>query len=457
LAIRYTERLAAAGAAPSVGTVGDALDDALAESQIGLFKTELIRRRGRASCGMVAAGRRARAGRGCGAGRQLPHRAEVQEPHRTLRLDDGLDVLGGRPPGGQFSQQRVASYARLLTGEKLVGRVTDQLHLTRTPAELAGSITVQAVPETVLLDVTVTDASPQMVLDIAGAIGDQFGKLVAVLETPDGALASPVRVTVVSGPELPTSPSAPNSLLNTAVGLLIGLLVGAGRAVARAKLDRSVRDPEEVITLGRPPVIGMVMRDGSLAKTHVLDRACSSRAIEDLRQLRTNLQFLSVDDPPKVILVSSALPSEGKTTLAINLAVAMAEVGQWVALVEADLRRPRVIRYLGLVSGAGLANVLAGTADFDDVVQTYGKPGMSVLAAGPTPPNPGELLASAHMAALLDKLRGSHDFVFIDAPPLLPVADASGLALPIRRRVRSCRAFGRATGVLTVSMAGSAR
>jgi receptor protein-tyrosine kinase len=102
-----------------------------------------------------------------------------------------------------------------------------------------------------------------------------------------------------------------------------------------------------------------------------------------------------------------------------------------VTVVEADLRRPKVTRYLGLIGGVGLTNVLTGSAELDDVMQRYvnGDSQVSVLAAGPLPPNPGELLASTHMQALLEKLRGQNDFVLVDAPPLLPVADSSGLAV----------------------------
>jgi receptor protein-tyrosine kinase len=100
-----------------------------------------------------------------------------------------------------------------------------------------------------------------------------------------------------------------------------------------------------------------------------------------------------------------------------------------VTIVEADLRKPKVTRYLGMVGGVGLTNILAGTADLDEVIQRYGSEELSVIAAGPTPPNPGELLASSHMFALLDKLRAENDFVLVDAPPLLPVADSTGLAV----------------------------
>jgi receptor protein-tyrosine kinase len=207
-----------------------------------------------------------------------------------------------------------------------------------------------------------------------------------------------------------------------------GLLIGVGVAIARVRLDRSVKDAAEASELVRAPVIGTILRDQSLEKGHTIERSGESRTAEDYRQLRNNLQFLNVDNPPRVIMVSSAIPSEGKTTLVINLALALADAGQRVVIVEADLRRPKVINYLGLVAGAGLTNVLAGTAEVDDVLQRYGDAQVSVLAGGPTPPNPGELLASSHMQALLEKLRAQSDFVLIDVPPLLPVADASGLA-----------------------------
>jgi receptor protein-tyrosine kinase len=190
-----------------------------------------------------------------------------------------------------------------------------------------------------------------------------------------------------------------------------------------------VKDPKEIPSLAGAPVIGTILRDGSLEKRHLVDRSSTNRTAEDYRQLRNNLQFLNVDEPPKVIMVTSALPSEGKTTAVVNLGIALADSGRRVTIVEADLRKPKVTRYLGLVGGVGLTNILAGSADLPDVVQRYGDGELHVIAAGPTPPNPGELLASHHMFSLLDKLRGDNDFVLVDAPPLLPVADSTGLSV----------------------------
>ncbi|ADB73153.1 polysaccharide biosynthesis tyrosine autokinase [Geodermatophilus obscurus] len=329
--------------------------------------------------------------------------------------------------GSQFSQERVTSYVRLLTGDELAGRVVDRLNLDMGPEELVQRMSATAASNTVLIDVSISDPSPEQAQRVATVLGQEFPQLVSELETPDGGGSSPVKVTVTERPEAPATPVAPRPRRNAALGVAIGLLVGIGLAVTRVRLDRTVKALDEAASLVGAPVIGTVVRDAHLEKRHIADRRGNRRTAEDYRQLRTNLQFLNVDAPPRVIMVSSALPSEGKTTVVVNLALALADVGQRVTLVDADLRRPQVTSYLGLVGGVGLTNVLAGTADIDDVKQTYGE-GLSVVAAGPTPPNPGELLASSNMARLVEKLRGTGDFVIMDAPPLLPVADAIGLA-----------------------------
>jgi receptor protein-tyrosine kinase len=329
--------------------------------------------------------------------------------------------------GGQFSQQRVTSYAELLTGDELATRVVDRLDLDMTPRELASKITATAVADTVLINVEVTDPSAEQAQRTAEAVGREFITFVGELETPEDG-PSPVRLRVTDPPEVPESPSSPQILRNVVLGSLAGLLVGAGLAILRARLDQSVKDPDEAGRLAGAPVIGTVLRDEALDKQHTIDRVPSTRTAEDYRQLRNNLQFLNVDEPPKVIMVTSALPSEGKTTAVVNLGLTLADAGQRVIIVEADLRKPKVARYLRMVGGVGLTNILAGSADLDDVVQRHATGDLSVIASGPTPPNPGELLSSSHMAALLEKLRGANDFVLIDAPPLLPVADSSGLA-----------------------------
>jgi capsular exopolysaccharide synthesis family protein len=333
--------------------------------------------------------------------------------------------------GGQFSQQRVASYAELITGQELAQRVIARLDLDETADEFTERLTATAVANTVLINVTVTDESPETAQRIADVVGVEFTKLVSEVESPAETGASPVRVIVTERPELPIEPSYPRPARDAALGVLCGLMLGAGLAVLRARLDRSIKHPDEAALAGGAPVIGTIIRDDSLAQGRTIDRGASNRAAEDLRQLRANLQFLNVDEPPKVIMVTSAAPSEGKTTVVVNLALALAETERTVTVIEADLRRPKVTRYMGLVGGVGVSNILSGSAELDDVRQRYGEDELWVVAAGPAPPNPGELLASSQMFSLIDKLRGENDFVLVDAPPILPVADATGLAVMV--------------------------
>jgi capsular exopolysaccharide synthesis family protein len=343
----------------------------------------------------------------------------------TTQSTNPLDAF----QGSQFGQARVTSYAQLVGGEEVATRIVDRLGLDLSPGDVSDLISATAQTETVIIDVTVTDTSPERAQQIAAALDEEFPAFVAELETPEDGGPSPVKVTVTDRPDVPTTPSSPDTARNVALGVLAGLLLGAALAIVRAYMDRTITDAAEASEVAGAPVIGAILRDEQLNRTHTIEGSGSARVAEDYRQLRTNLQFLNVDEPPKVIMVSSALPSEGKTTAVVNLGLALADAGRRVTIVEADLRRPKVTRYLGLVSGVGLTNVLSGTADIEDVAQKHGSGDLHVIAAGPTPPNPGELLSSSQMFSLVDKLRGQNDFVLVDAPPLLPVADSTGLAV----------------------------
>lgn len=339
----------------------------------------------------------------------------------------GTDDLTTALQGSYLAEGKVASYAQLLQSKQLATDVLDDTGLDLSPQDLIGRIGVEILSDTTILDVTVTDTSPERALAIARSIDREFTSLVAELETPQGEQVSPVRVTVVATPELPGGPSSPAREANMILGALLGLLLAAFVAVVRDRLDTTVKDDETAQTLAGAPVVGHLPVSDELSGSRPPEPHRMSPAAEAVRHVRTNLAFVDVDHPPRTILVSSSVPGEGKTTLAVNLAVALAEAGHSVALLEADLRRPRVTRYLGLVAGVGVTNVLTGAAALDEVTQPVGDGRLEVLAAGPLPPNPSELLASEAMAALVRELADRHDMVIIDAPPLLPVADASAL------------------------------
>jgi capsular exopolysaccharide synthesis family protein len=330
--------------------------------------------------------------------------------------------------GSQFSEQRVASYQRLISGVGVARRVIDELGLDATPQAVSQKISASGDANTVLIDVSVTDSSARTAHDIAAALGSVFPKYAAELEATGPGGASPVKVTVTQPADFPPQPSSPKVLRDTVLASLVGLLVGLSVAIFRARADTSIKHPEQATGITGAPAIGSIFRDDDVVSQSPRGLAKIGRTAEDYRQLRTNLQFLGVDEPPRVIMISSAMPSEGKSTLAINLAAALAEAGHRVAVIEADLRRPKVTRYLGLVGGAGLTNVLSGSANVEEVLQAAGD-NYDVLAAGPTPPNPGELLSSHHMFDLLEKFRSQYDYVLVDAPPLLPVADAVAMSV----------------------------
>jgi capsular exopolysaccharide synthesis family protein len=209
----------------------------------------------------------------------------------------------------------------------------------------------------------------------------------------------------------------------------VGLIVGVGAAALRDSLDTTIRSPELLAEVASAPTLSVIPFDGEAATSPLITEgsAQSSRA-EAMRQLRTNLQFVEVDRPLRSLVVSSAVPGEGKSTTVCNLGIAFAEAGKRVVIVDADLRRPTIAEYLGLEGAVGLTNVLAGQASVRDVIQPWGNNSLWVLPSGYIPPNPSELLGSDNMADLLAALSDSFDMIIIDTPPLLPVTDAAVMA-----------------------------
>lgn len=329
-----------------------------------------------------------------------------------------------------LSQQKVQSYANLLAGPMLAGQVVRQLGLQLSPAQLQREVSAQAVPQTVLLTATVTDPSPQQAQAVARTIGVLFPRQVDRLERPASGGTSTVLVTVVASPGRPVAPVSPKPIRNVGLALGIGLLAGIGVAAGLRSLDTTIKTAEQVArSLGDKPVLGVIPYD-SVARSHPVlsDSQLASPRMEAFRKLRLNLQFVEIDRPRKVLLFTSALPNDGKSTTICNLAIALGPAGKRVIIVECDLRRPKVGGYLGLPNGAGLTDVLLGRAALQDVVQRWGDDELDVLTSGMLPPNPSDLLGSRRMAELIEQLRASYDLVLIDMPPLLPFSDTAATA-----------------------------
>lgn len=336
--------------------------------------------------------------------------------------------------GSTYAQNQVESFAQLAITPEVLQPVIDRLDLPESAAQLARQVEVTVPTGTVIVEVRVTDGSAARSARLADAVITSLSDVVERIAPQDEAGDPTVVATTVSPAEVPTSPASPNVPFALATGLAAGLLAGLGLGWLRETLDTRIRDAEVVAEVTALPVLGNVPSWPRRTGRVVVAAAPYSQAAESFRQLRTNLQFLRVAEGgsgsagTQVVAVTSSFSGEGKSTVSANLAATLAETGARVLLVDADLRRPTVADVLGIEGGVGLTTVLAGQADLQDVVQEWGGSGLAVLAAGPVPPNPAELLDSPAMRALVAEARTRYDHVVVDTTPVLPVADASVLS-----------------------------
>lgn len=242
------------------------------------------------------------------------------------------------------------------------------------------------------------------------------------------------RATITTSATAPTTPVYPRPLRSAVLALVVGLILGLGIALLLEFLDDSVisKADLEAALLGAPVLATIPAipgwKDSDPPRVQTLEKP-SSPASEAYRSLRTAVQFLGLERDNLVVAVSSPRPGEGKTTTAVNLAVLLAGASQRVCLVCCDLRRPRVHEFFDMDNEIGLTSVLTGAQSIEDALQAIPDvAGMDLLASGPLPPNPAEVLGSNLMRKLLVDLRDRFDVVVLDCPPLLPVTDAVVLA-----------------------------
>lgn len=336
--------------------------------------------------------------------------------------------VAGAYTGNLFTQQRVRSYVQFIDSPTVTSDVVDRLDLDMSPEAVSSMVEADAPLDTSLINISATDTSPERAQQLAQGVTESFSSLAAELEGGDVGTAT-ITLTVVRPAELPGAPVAPRTRLNLALGLLVGLAVGVAYAVAKETLDTRVKNVEALGTVSHAPNLATIALDEKAGATPlIVNEDPRSPRSEAYRQLRTNLQFVDVDTPPRSIVVTSAVSGEGKSTTSANLAIALAQAGTPVLLLDADLRRPKVGEYLGIESAVGITDVLVGRVAFEEAVQTWGPSGnLHVLPSGAIPPNPSELLGSGQMRHLLERLSQRY-LVVLDAPPLLPVTDAAVLA-----------------------------
>jgi len=252
-------------------------------------------------------------------------------------------------------------------------------------------------------------------------------------------------VRVVDPAEIPEQPVSPRKRFNLVVAVLLGLAVGVGAAFLADHVDNTVKGEQDLERTAKLPVFGHVplfeplraVPDAGAAQAgtqHPIGLASwldpRSAFSEAFRNLRTSLLLASPDRPPRIIVVTSCEPSDGKSTVSVNLAVVLTQLGRRVLLIDSDLRRPRLHRIFAVGNAVGLSSLMTGNATFEDVVQDCDIPGLALVSSGPLPPNPSELLQSASLQAMIERLRSSGEFdhVIFDSPPSVQVADSLILA-----------------------------
>jgi len=285
-------------------------------------------------------------------------------------------------------------------------------------------------------------------------------------------------IRVVDPAMIPSTPARPAKARNVMLAFLVGLVGGIGLALLREYLDNTVKTPDDIETLARLPSLAVVpqfagsngtdkkqrLLQGFAANGHekrielVAQHLPKSQMSEAFRALRTSILLSQADHPPQVILVTSALPREGKTTAAANLAVTLAQLGDRTVLVDADLRKPGVGRLLNLGSGkyAGLSSYLAGVSSLDLVTVPHPAiPNLAAIPTGPLPPNPADLLSSHKLADAITELRTKYKFIVIDSPPVMAATDAvilsvqtDGVLLVVRSGETPKEAFTRTRDLL---------
>lgn len=341
--------------------------------------------------------------------------------------------------GATYAEQQVNSLSKLATSELVLQPVIKQLKLHTSTAALASTLAVTAPTSTSIINISATDHDASQAASIANAVAKSLVSVVGTLSPTAASGSQLVRATVVNSATVPATPTSPKPMTNLALGLVLGLVVGAGQALVRSAVDARIRNPDDLAQVVDAPLLAAVGHvDG---KQNNRGYGTGDPAAEAYRRLRTNVGFLTPgEDRRPSLVVTSPNEGEGKTQTVIGLARMLAQAGERVLLVDADMRRPTLAQRLALDPEPGLSQVLSGRGRFEDFVLQVDDTSLFVLPAGSIPPNPAELLASRNMENLLASAESLYDYVLIDSPPVLPVTDAVVLGERVRTLILVVRA-----------------
>lgn len=414
----------------------------------------------------------------------------IYQTSTRLLLSAPSAIYGVDPSALVTTQTMTSTYSEMLLDRPVLQGVIDQLELQTTPEDLKKTISVDTVTNTQLLVVTVKGPNPTRASDVANAIASVFAARIRELQSQRYAasregLAKQVadmdgQITITSNQiestsdpsalqqlqarltqyrtiysslvtsyeqvrlaesqtstnvvvselaAVPTVPVSPKTTRNTLLAILAGMLFAAGVVFAVDMLDDTIKNPDEIRKKFDLPILGMIASHEAPEDKPIALAEPRSPTAEAFRALRTNITFSAVDKPLRRIMVTSPTPQDGKTTVAANLAVVLAQAEKKVVLIDADLRRPHIHRKFGLFNRIGLTDLFVQTWEhLSGVIQFNAVSGLGVITSGPLPPNPAELLTSQKMSQIFDRLGQNFDLILVDTPPLLTVTDAAALA-----------------------------
>ncbi|WDF34275.1 polysaccharide biosynthesis tyrosine autokinase [Arthrobacter agilis] len=323
----------------------------------------------------------------------------------------------------ELARLRIVGYASLLTSESIVEQIGKASGVDESVEDLQDMIRANGDAETLILTVDVRATDQEDASAIASSIATNFNRLVNDLED-SGSPDADTRLNVVAGPTSDDNPVSPRETLNYGLGLLIGLALGVGLVILRARGDEAVYSADELEAVSGLKLLGTVPAVQQAERTPISAAARRSIHFEALRNLRTTLHFRSDSEALRTIAVTSTSVGDGASTVAFSLAAACAEAGHRTLLVETDLRDPQLSRMLETGEERGLSDVLGGDADLRGVVTPSAQDGLWLLTAGSASERAPELLGSAEMKLALDEAKDLFDIVILDTAPLLPFADS---------------------------------
>jgi capsular exopolysaccharide synthesis family protein len=325
--------------------------------------------------------------------------------------------------GALLSEQLVKSFAQIMESRATAEAALRVDPQPFSPRELQERVHAEPITDTLLITLGVEDTDPTRAKRMTNSVARAF-----ILTVPKLQSGSALRVSLVEPALTPTEPVRPRTTKNVVIGLLIGLMLGTGFGFLRELLDRTVKTPEDLEAAAGAPVVGSIPPFKAAKQPLPVAGQPRTPVAEAFRKLRTNFSFLAVDRETLCCVVTSPEAGDGKSTVAANLAIAFAQAGERVVLVDADLRRPTLHRLFDLHQRVGTTTVLLDRASAHDAIQQVGPNLPAVLTSGQLPPNPSELLGSRRMADLLTELRSAYDVVLIDCAPLLPVTDPMAIS-----------------------------